>query len=133
MIAVIALIMGGLFRREVIAANDGTDNMKVIALAVQEGASAYLARQFRTLGVFAIIAFLLLLALPVHEGEFGTWTLKIARSIAFLVGAVFSGLIGYPGHVAGRQGQRAGRVRGTQPRGATQPCGSLSAPVRTSA
>ena len=96
-IAVIALIMGALFRREVIAANDGTDNMKAIALGVQEGANAYLARQFRTLGVFAIVAFLLLLALPVHEGDFGTWTLKIARSIAFLAGAVFSGLIGYLG------------------------------------
>ncbi len=96
-VAVIALIMGGVFRREVIAANDGTEKMKVIALAVQEGASAYLARQFRTLGVFAILAFLLLLALPVHDGEFGTWTLKIARSIAFLAGAVFSGLIGYLG------------------------------------
>ncbi len=96
-IALIALVMGALFRREVIAAGDGTENMRVIALAVQEGASAYLARQFRTLGVFAILAFLLLLALPVHEGEFGTWTLKIARSIAFLAGAVFSGLIGYLG------------------------------------
>ncbi|HEU5484748.1 MAG TPA: sodium/proton-translocating pyrophosphatase, partial [Microlunatus sp.] len=69
-IAVIALIMGGIFRREVIAANDGTANMKAIALGVQEGANAYLGRQFRTLGVFAIVAFLLLLALPVHEGEF---------------------------------------------------------------
>ena len=96
-IAVIALIMGALFRREVIAANDGTANMKAIALGVQEGANAYLARQFRTLGVFAIVAFVLLLALPVHAGEFGTWTLKIGRSIAFLVGAVFSGLIGYLG------------------------------------
>ncbi|BAK37989.1 pyrophosphate-energized proton pump [Microlunatus phosphovorus NM-1] len=96
-IAVIALIMGALFRREVIAANDGTARMKEIALGVQEGANAYLARQFRTLGVFAIVAFVLLLALPVHAGEFGTWTLKISRSIAFLVGALFSGLIGYLG------------------------------------
>ena len=88
-IAVIALIMGALFRREVIAASDGTANMKEIALGVQEGANAYLARQFRTLGVFAIVAFVLLLALPVHAGEFGTWTLKIGRSIAFLVGAAY--------------------------------------------
>jgi len=96
-IAIIALIMGSLFRREVIAANEGTENMKAIALGVQEGANAYLGRQFRTLGVFAIIAFLLLLALPVHAGEFGTWTLKISRSVAFLAGAVFSGLIGFLG------------------------------------
>ena len=48
-IAVIALVMAMVFRREVLAANDGTANMQVIARAVQEGASAYLTRQFRTL------------------------------------------------------------------------------------
>ena len=61
-IAVIALVMAMVFRREVLAANDGTANMQAIARAVQEGASAYLARQFRTLGVFAVAAFFLLLA-----------------------------------------------------------------------
>jgi K(+)-stimulated pyrophosphate-energized sodium pump len=95
-IAVIALVMAMVFRREVLAAADGTPKMREIALGVQEGAAAYLRRQFRTLSVFAIAAFLLLLLLPVH-GEAGTWTLKIARSIAFLGGATFSGLIGYMG------------------------------------
>ena len=95
-IAVIALVMAMVFRREVLAAGDGTPKMREIALGVQEGAAAYLGRQFRTLSVFAIAAFLLLLLLPVH-GEAGTWTLKIARSIAFLGGATFSGLIGYMG------------------------------------
>ena len=71
-IAVIALVMAMVFRREVLAASDGTANMQVIALAVQEGASAYLGRQFRTLGVFAVAAFFLLLLLPVHASdEFG--------------------------------------------------------------
>jgi K(+)-stimulated pyrophosphate-energized sodium pump len=97
-IAVIALVMASYFRREVLAAGEGTENMRRIAQAVQEGASAYLRRQFRTLGVFALVAFGLLLVLPVHgEGAFGDWTLKIARSIAFLAGAIFSGLIGYLG------------------------------------
>jgi K(+)-stimulated pyrophosphate-energized sodium pump len=95
-VAVIALVMAMVFRREVLAANDGTPNMRAIAQGVQEGAAAYLGRQFRTLSVFAIAAFLLLLLLPVH-GSSGTWTLKIARSIAFLGGATFSGLIGYMG------------------------------------
>jgi len=95
-VAVIALVMAMVFRREVLAAADGTPKMREIAQGVQEGAAAYLGRQFRTLSVFAIAAFLLLLLLPVH-GEAGTWTLKIARSIAFLGGATFSGLIGYMG------------------------------------
>ena len=42
-----------MFRQEVLAAGEGTDNMKNIAQAVQEGANAYLQRQFRTLGIFA--------------------------------------------------------------------------------
>ena len=43
--------------RQVLAAGEGTDNMKTIAQAVQEGANAYLTRQFRTLAIFAAIAF----------------------------------------------------------------------------
>ena len=41
--------------------------MKNIAQAVQEGASAYLTRQFRTLGIFAAVAFVALLALPADD------------------------------------------------------------------
>src|SRR5918995_1036477 len=97
-IAVIALVMAMVFRREVLAANDGTTGMQTIARAVQEGASAYLGRQFRTLSVFAVAAFFLLLLLPVHASEeYGVWALKISRSIAFLAGAVFSASIGYLG------------------------------------
>ncbi|HEX6517919.1 MAG TPA: sodium-translocating pyrophosphatase [Nocardioidaceae bacterium] len=92
-IALIALGMGVMFRSQVLAAGEGTANMKNIAQAVQEGASAYLTRQFRTLGVFAVIAFLLLLVLPASGG----WDVKIGRSIFFLVGAGFSAGIGYMG------------------------------------
>ena len=97
-IAVIALVMAMVFRREVLAASDGTTNMQTIARAVQEGASAYLTRQFRTLSIFAVLAFVLLLLLPVHSSEeYGEWTLRIVRSVAFLAGAAFSGLIGFLG------------------------------------
>jgi K(+)-stimulated pyrophosphate-energized sodium pump len=97
-VAVIALVMAMVFRREVLAASDGTTNMQTIARAVQEGASAYLGRQFRTLSIFAVVAFVLLLLLPVHSSDqYGEWTLKISRSVAFLAGAVFSALIGYMG------------------------------------
>ena len=49
-IALGALGMAAMFRQQVLSAGEGTDNMKNIAQAVQEGANAYLTRQFRTLG-----------------------------------------------------------------------------------
>jgi K(+)-stimulated pyrophosphate-energized sodium pump len=92
LIALGALGMAWMFRKEVLAAGEGTDNMKNIAQAVQEGANAYLTRQFRTLGVFAAVAFFLLLALPADDT-----TVRIGRSIFFLLGAGFSGAVGYLG------------------------------------
>jgi K(+)-stimulated pyrophosphate-energized sodium pump len=92
LIALGALGMAWMFRKEVLVAGEGTDNMKNIAQAVQEGANAYLTRQFRTLGVFAAVAFFLLLALPADDT-----TVRIGRSIFFLVGAAFSGAVGYLG------------------------------------
>src|SRR5690349_24067813 len=85
LIALGALGMAAMFRNEVLAAGEGTDNMKNIAQAVQEGASAYLTRQFRTLGIFAAVAFLVLLALPADD-----LTVRIFRSVFFVVGAGFS-------------------------------------------
>jgi K(+)-stimulated pyrophosphate-energized sodium pump len=65
--------------------------MKEIAAAVQEGAAAYLARQFKTLSYFVVIVFVLLFALP------GDMDVKIGRSIFFFVGAAFSAIVGYQG------------------------------------
>ncbi len=91
-IALAALGMAAMFRNEVLAAGQGTENMKTIAKAVQEGASAYLARQFRTLGIFAAVAFVALLALPADDSA-----VRIGRSLFFLVGAGFSAAVGYLG------------------------------------
>ncbi|GAA4082167.1 sodium-translocating pyrophosphatase [Nocardioides kongjuensis] len=101
-IALGSLGMAVLFRSEVLRAGEGTANMQRIAQAVQEGANAYLTRQFRTLTVFAAIAFVVLLALPAHtvDGASGLqseWAVRISRSIFFLVGAGFSGAVGYLG------------------------------------
>jgi K(+)-stimulated pyrophosphate-energized sodium pump len=97
-IALIALAMALVFRRQVLAAGEGTENMRTIAQGVQEGAAAYLGRQFRTLGGFAVAAFLLLLALPAHTDTGSSQLLlRICRSLAFLVGAFFSAMIGYLG------------------------------------
>src|SRR3954465_6084971 len=92
LVALGALGMAAMFRAEVLSAAEGTDNMKNIALAVQEGADAYLQRQFRTLGIFAAVAFFALLALPADD-----MTVRIFRSVFFLVGAGFSATVGYLG------------------------------------
>ena len=92
LIALGALGLAFVFRNEVLAAGEGTDNMKRIAQAVQEGANAYLTRQFRTLGIFAVLAFFLLLTLPADDT-----TVRIFRSVFFLVGAAFSGTVGGQG------------------------------------
>src|SRR5690349_20697272 len=64
LIALLALGTAAYFRQEVLTASEGTPCMLEIALAVQEGAAAYLSRQFRTLAVFVGLVFLLLFALP---------------------------------------------------------------------
>ena len=92
LVALAALGVAAFLVKEVLAADEGTDNMKKIAAAVQEGAAAYLSRQFRTLGVFAALVFFLLFLLPADSN-----TEKIGRSIFFLVGAVFSATTGYMG------------------------------------
>ena len=91
-VCVLALIVAWWLVRQVLAAGTGTDRMRAIATAIQEGSRAYLARQFRTLAVFAALLFLLLLLLPADSFGIRLW-----RSVAFLAGASFSGLAGFVG------------------------------------
>ncbi|GAA3161460.1 MULTISPECIES: sodium-translocating pyrophosphatase [Streptomyces] len=91
-IALAALVVAAVLVRQVLAAGEGTDSMKKIAAAVQEGAKAYLARQLRTLGVFAVVVFFLLMLLPADN-----WTQRAGRSVFFLIGAGFSAATGYIG------------------------------------
>ena len=91
-VALAALAIGFVLLREVLAAGQGTEKMQEIGRAVQEGAAAYLNRQFRTLAIFVVVVFVLLFALPADDiGE------RIGRSIFFVIGAVFSATIGYLG------------------------------------
>ncbi|AEG43197.1 sodium-translocating pyrophosphatase [Isoptericola variabilis] len=90
-VALAALLVAATLRRQVLAAPEGTPGMQDIARGVQEGAAAYLNRQFRTLALFAVVVFALLFLLPGDGG------VRIGRSIAFLVGAGFSAAIGYLG------------------------------------
>ncbi|QAY64246.1 sodium-translocating pyrophosphatase [Xylanimonas allomyrinae] len=116
-IGVAALVCAFVLRRQVLAAGEGTPAMREIAKAVQEGAAAYLNRQFRTLALFAVVVFALLFLLPGDGG------VRLGRSIAFLVGAAFSAAIGYLGmwlavranvRVAAAAAEHGGRNRGAQ-------------------
>jgi K(+)-stimulated pyrophosphate-energized sodium pump len=115
--ALIALGFAAMFVQSVLKTGRGTKNMQEIAGAVQEGASAYLFRQFRTLAVFVVIAVVLLFLLPVHDTDNEVWV-KIGRSLFFIVGAVFSSFIGGAGmalatranlRVAAAAGEQGGR------------------------
>ena len=90
-ISLVALAIAYALRAQVLAADEGTEKMQEIAAAVQEGAAAYLNRQFKTLSYFVAIVFFLLFALPGHTD------IRIGRSIFFLIGAVFSAGVGYNG------------------------------------
>jgi K(+)-stimulated pyrophosphate-energized sodium pump len=87
--------------RAVIAADQGTEKMQEIAKAIQEGAGAFLRRQFRTLAVFAVIVFVLLLVLPVSDGGLGT---RLGRAVFFLIGALFSAMVGFIGMTLATRG-----------------------------
>ena len=91
-IALVALVMGFVFRGQVLAADPGTEKMQEIGAAVEEGAQAYLTRQFKTLAIFVVLVFGLLLLLPAD-----TDGVRWGRSGFFILGAVFSGAIGYLG------------------------------------
>jgi K(+)-stimulated pyrophosphate-energized sodium pump len=116
-IAVASLVVAVVLRRQVLTAGEGTPAMQDIAKAVQEGAAAYLSRQFRTLAVFAVVVFGLLFLLPGDTG------VRAGRSLFFLLGAVFSASIGYLGmwlatranvRVAAAASEPGGRVEGSR-------------------
>jgi K(+)-stimulated pyrophosphate-energized sodium pump len=100
-IAIGALVFASYLVREVMAASQGTPRMQEIAKAVQEGAAAYLNRQFKTLSVFVALVFFLLLVLPVNEGGAAV---RVGRSVFFVIGACFSALVGYIGMTLATRG-----------------------------
>ncbi len=90
-LALAALALAAVLARQVLAADEGTPRMQEIARAVQEGASAFLRRQLRTLAMFAVVVVALLFLLP------GDVAVKTGRAVSFLVGATFSASIGFLG------------------------------------
>ena len=72
----------------------GNDTMQTIALAIQEGAGAYLNRQYRTVGIVAGVMFLILWLAGMWSDNFGLLT-----AMGFVVGAAASAIAGYVGMV----------------------------------
>ena len=112
-ISLIALVFAYYLVRAVLAAPEGTDKMKEIAKAIQEGASAYLSRQFRTLSVFVVlIGVALFFILPVAEEAVHSELLDPIRAFDRVhPGGWFLSGHGLRGHVARGARERSDRER----------------------
>ena len=89
---ILALVFAIILARQVLAADTGNERMREIGNAIQEGANAFLKREYTVLLVFVIIVSAILLVLGLTtEGQ------KPETSIAYLVGAFASGLTGIIG------------------------------------
>ncbi|HEX6206970.1 MAG TPA: sodium-translocating pyrophosphatase [Actinomycetota bacterium] len=98
-ISVLALVVAYVLRRGVLAAPEGTEKMREIATAIQQGSRAYLNRQFRTVGMFLVvltIAIFFLLPVP-ENAETSAIAIRLGRSVAFILGAGFSAVTGFAG------------------------------------
>jgi len=103
--ALLAIAVGFVLARGVLAADQGTPTMIDIAKSIQDGAMAYLRRQFRTIAVIlvpvAVIVFVTSTEV-VKPGEGGAQALSFAesgafRTLAFVAGCLMSGLTGFIG------------------------------------
>ena len=83
---VLALVYGAYAGRVVMAAGTGTDRMREIAAAIQEGARAYLNRQYTTIAIVGVVIGVILF-----------FTLGLQVAIGFAIGAILSGAAGYVG------------------------------------
>jgi K(+)-stimulated pyrophosphate-energized sodium pump len=101
--ALLALGVGLILMRGVLAADDGTPKMREIAQAIQEGALAYLRRQFRTIAFILVpLALVVFVTSVAVEKPNGDTALSFAasgtfRTLAFLAGCLMSGLTGFIG------------------------------------
>ena len=101
--AILALAVGAFLVRSVLDADTGTDKMREIAAAIQEGAMAYLKRQFRTIAIIvvpvAIIVFVTSTEVLKPDGAVALSFFQsgLFRTLAFIAGCILSGLTGFIG------------------------------------
>ncbi|MBT8065626.1 MAG: sodium-translocating pyrophosphatase [Gammaproteobacteria bacterium] len=81
-----AIVYGGISTRWILKQAAGNDRMQEIAAAIQEGAKAYMDRQYATIGIVGVVLFVVL-----------GFALDWATAIGFGIGAIFSALAGYIG------------------------------------
>jgi K(+)-stimulated pyrophosphate-energized sodium pump len=129
--AILAIAVGFYLARLVMAADEGTPKMKEIALAIQEGANAYLKRQFKTIVMIlvplAVIVFITSTAIMKGEGTAATEALSfvqagIWRTVAFILGCAASGFTGYIGMTLATRGNvrtAAAALTGSMPKALT--------------
>ena len=82
----LSIVYGALTTRSLLAASPGNARMQEIAAAIQEGAQAYLTRQYTTIAMAGAVIFVLL-----------AFLLSFTVAIGFLIGAVLSGAAGFIG------------------------------------
>ena len=82
----LAVVYGFVTSRQVLSAPAGNDKMQEIAAAIQEGAKAYLGRQYRTIAIVGVVVAVLVALF-----------LGVIPTVGFLIGAVLSGVAGYIG------------------------------------
>ena len=83
----VAISCGIIFALDILKLSDGNEKMRAIAGAIQEGAQAYLNRQYLTIGLVGAVIFVLL----------GVSGIGWLSAFGFLIGAILSGLAGYIG------------------------------------
>jgi K(+)-stimulated pyrophosphate-energized sodium pump len=102
-VSLIALVIGYVMLQGVLAKDAGTEKMGEIAEAVQEGAMAYIKRQFRTILLIvvplAVVVFVTSTEVlnPANNEGLDKLQSGLFRTLAFLAGALFSGFIGFVG------------------------------------
>ena len=84
--ALVAIAYGAILIRWILNKPEGDDKMKSIAMAIQQGANAYLQRQMKAIGIVAAIVFVLLVTY-----------VNFTTALGFLVGAILSAVAGYIG------------------------------------
>jgi len=132
-VSVIGLAVGYLLMQGVLKADDGTPAMKKIAVAIQEGAMAYITRQFRTIAMIvvplAIVVFLTSAEILKEDDSVALSFFQsgLFRTLAFIMGGVASGAIGFLGMWLATRGN----VRTTAAATRSDYPGALKVAIRT--